>query len=81
MAMDKDLLKKKLHEQIDAIEDEVVLQMLHEAAAEYNTAAEVRDDLTPEQEERLKKSLEQLDNGQWKSHEEVMKLSRTWLQK
>ena len=79
--MDKDLLKKKLHEQIDALDDELALQMLHEAAVEYGKAPETRDDLTPEQLEGIRKSIQQLENGQWKSHEEVMKLSKTWLQK
>jgi len=79
--MDKELLKKKLHEQIDALDDELALQMLHEAAVEYSKAEGTRDDLTPEQIERLNESLQQLDNGQWKSNEEVMKLSKTWLRK
>ena len=79
--MDKELLKKKLHEQIDALDDELALQMLHEAAVEYSKAEGTRDDLTPEQIERLNESLQQLDNGQWKSNEEVMKLSKIWLRK
>jgi len=79
--MDKESLKKKLHEQIDALDDELALHMLHEAAAEYGKAVDVSEDLTPEQMERLNKSLKQLDNGEWKSHEEVMKLSKTWLKK
>jgi len=79
--MDKELLKKKLHEQIDALDDELALQMLHEAAVEYGKAEDTRDELTPEQLERLNESLQQLDNGEWKSHEEVMKQSRTWLRK
>ncbi len=71
--MDKDLLKKKLHEQIDALDDELALQMLHEAAVEYGKAEDVSDDLTPEQLERLKKSLQQAENGQTVSHEEAKK--------
>jgi len=39
------------------------------------------DDLTPEQLKRLEESLQQLDNGQWKSHDEVMKLAKSWLRK
>jgi hypothetical protein len=80
--MDKKKLKEKLHQYIDNLEDETALNMLHEAAVEYEKAGkEAEDDLTPEQRERLKDSLQQLNNGQWKSHDEVMKLSRTWLQK
>jgi len=81
--MDKKKLKEELHQYIDKLEDETALQMLHEAAVAYETAGEkdVVDELTPEQLERLKESLEQLNNGQWKSHDEVMKESRTWLRK
>jgi hypothetical protein len=79
--MDKELLKKKLHEQIDAMDDEMALQMLHEAAVEYGKSSNIQDELTPGQIKRLEESLQQLDNGEWKSHEEVMKLSKTWLQK
>ena len=79
--MDKELLKKKLHEQIDALDDGLALQLLHEAAVEYSKAEDTCDDLTPEQIERLNESLRQLDNGQLKSHEEVMKLSKAWLRK
>jgi phage terminase small subunit len=81
--MDKKKLKEKLHRQIDDLEEEMALQMLHEAAAEYAKTEkdDVADELTPEQVERLNESLRQLDNGQWKTHEEVMKLSKTWLTK
>lgn len=81
--MDKKKLKEKLHQYIDNLEDEAALQMLHEATVEYEKAekSDTGEDLTPEQLERLNESLNQLDNGQWKSHDEVMKLSRTWLRK
>ncbi|WP_207510260.1 hypothetical protein [Longitalea luteola] len=57
--------------------------MLHEAAVAYETAADkgAIEELTPEQQKRLKESLEQLNNGQWKSHEEVKKEARSWLRK
>ncbi len=77
--MDKDLLKKKLHEQIDAIEDEMALHMLHEAAVEYGKVEEAREDLTPAQVEKLQKSLEQANNGETVSHEEAKKRMKEWL--
>lgn len=79
--MDKKKLKETLHRQIDELDDEMALQMLHEAVAEYGRIKEGEpvDELTPAQLKRLDESLDQLDNGQWKSHEEVMKLSRSWL--
>jgi F0F1-type ATP synthase delta subunit len=81
--MDKKKLKEELHQYIDNLEDENTLQMLHEAAVAYEKAGETdsANELTPQQQERLKESLEQLNNGQWKSHEEVMKEARTWLRK
>lgn len=81
--MDKEKLKEKLHEYINNLEDINALQMLHEAVVAYEKTGEssVYDELTPEQEERLQESLRQLNNGQWKSHEDVMKESRTWLRK
>jgi hypothetical protein len=79
--MDKETLKKKLHEQIDALDDELSLQILHEAAVDYGKLEDFHNELNPEQVKRLRDSIQQLDNGQWKSHEEVMKLSRTWLRK
>lgn len=79
--MDKEMLKKKLHEQIDALDDELSLQMLHDAAVDYGKLEDFQNELNPEQVKRLQDSIQQLDNGKWKSHEEVMKLSRTWLRK
>jgi hypothetical protein len=81
--MDKKKLKEKLHQYIDNLEDESALQMLHEAAVAYEKAGEkdTVEELTPDQLERMKESLHQLNNGQWKSHEEVMKEARTWLRK
>jgi hypothetical protein len=81
--MDKQKLKEELHQYIDNLEDETALNMLHEATIEYQRAnkGDLTDELTPKQLERLNESLEQLKNGQYKSHEEVMNLARTWLQK
>jgi hypothetical protein len=78
--MDKKELKEKLYRQIEEMEDEQALNMLHEAAVEYGRMNET-EELTPAQLQRLDESLKQLDNGQWKSHEEVSKLARTWLRK
>ena len=81
--MDKKKLKEELHQYIDNLEDETALNMLHEATVDYETykGKDILDELTPEQRARLKESLDQLNNGQWKSHEEVMKEARTWLRK
>jgi len=79
--MDKELLKKKLHEQIDAMDDELALQMLHEAAVEYSKEKDTESELTPEQIVRLKKSLEQAEKGDTVSHEEAKKRIKEWLTK
>jgi hypothetical protein len=81
--VDKKELKEKLRQYIDNSEDEAALNMLHEAAVEYAITGnkDAIDELTPEQLEKLKESLQQLDSGEWKSHEEVKKIARTWLRK
>lgn len=81
--MNKQQLKQRLHKEIDAIEDENALHMLNEAAVEYTRLKDkdILDELSPDQLKELKDSLNQLDKGQWTSHEEVRKLSRAWLQR
>jgi hypothetical protein len=81
--MDKETLKKKLHAQIDAIDDELALQMLHDAAIDYSKAEDkdTREELTPEQLKRLEKSLQQCDEGKTIPHEEVQKRIKEWLTK
>ena len=80
--MDKQSLKKKLHEQIDAMDDEYALRLLHEAAIEYGKEATDQDEgLSLDQVQRLHESIEQFNQGKWKPHDEVMQLSRTWLHK
>ena len=77
--MDKELLKKKLHEQIDAPDDELSLQMLHDAALEYGKTEDLQDELTPEQSERLRKSFEQSETDQTVSHEVAKRRINGWL--
>jgi hypothetical protein len=76
--MDKELLKKKLNEQINAMDDEMALKMLHEAAAEYGKTKNILDDLTPEHMARLEKSLEIAQNDNTVSNEEAMKRFKEW---
>jgi hypothetical protein len=73
--MDKETLKKKLHEQIDALDDELSLQMLHDAAVGYGKEEDkdVQRELTAEQIERMAKSLKQAEDGNTVSHEEAKK--------
>ena len=78
ISMNKKELKEKLHRQIDELDDESALNMLHEAAVEYGKVeADILDELSPAQLKRLEESIKQEDEGKTISHEEVMKLSRT----
>jgi len=58
-------LKEKLHQHIDAIDDEMALQMLHDAAVEYKLFGQkdTLDQLTAKQLEKLRESLQQLNDG------------------
>jgi HJR/Mrr/RecB family endonuclease len=81
--MAKSEIKKQLHAYIDMIEDESQLEMLNEAAAAYATKnqPDILDVLTNEQLERLKQSIQQINEGKVISHEEVIKISRQWVMK
>ncbi len=79
--MAKAEIKKQLHAYIDLIEDEVQLEMLHEAAEVYaaKKQPDIIDSLTPEQLKRLQKSIMQADEGKLTPHEDVIKISKEWL--
>ncbi|THU40699.1 hypothetical protein FAM09_00870 [Niastella caeni] len=81
--MDKKKLKEKLHQYIDNLEDEASLQMLHEAAVEYERLGgkDILDDLNPDQLARLQESIKQADEGKTISHEEAMKRIASWRSK
>lgn len=79
--MAKAEIKKQLHAYIDLIENEVQLEMLHEAAEVYaaKKQPDIIDSLTPEQLKRLQKSITQADEGKLTPHEDVIKISKEWL--
>jgi predicted transcriptional regulator len=81
--MDKKKLKEELHQYIDSLEDETALQMLHEATVDYETYKnkDILDELTPEQQARLKESIKQVEEGKTISHEEAMKQIASWRSK
>ena len=77
--MSKEEIKKKIHELIDCIDDETALQMLYEDAVEYTTSSETRDDnLTDEQWASIKKGMQQIENAEYYTHEEVMEKIKAW---
>jgi hypothetical protein len=79
----KDLkkLKDKIHDQINDLEDETALQMLHEAAAEYSTISkkDILDELTEDQKKRFYESVQQATAGRAFTDEEVRKKAKEWL--
>jgi len=81
--MDKKKLKEKLHQYIDDLEDENALQMLHEAAVDYERleGKDILDELSPDQLARLQESIKQLEEGKTISHEEAMKRIAAWRSK
>lgn len=76
-------LKLKIHQQVDQLQDETILQMLQEAKETYTSpnTKDILDELTPEQILRLQQSIQQADNGETITNEEVIMISRQWLLK
>jgi hypothetical protein len=60
----KEDLKKELHQLIDKIEDEHVLNMLKEDAVAYASEKDIIDELTPEQLEELNEAIAEADSGE-----------------
>ena len=81
--MDNKKLKEKLHQYIDNLEDENALQMLHEAAVEYERleGKDILEELSPEQQNRLQESIKQANEGKTVSHEEALKRIASWRSK
>ncbi len=76
-------LKLKIHQQVDQLQDETILQMLQEATEAYTSpnTKDILDELTPEQILRLQQSIQQADNGETITNEEVMAKAKEWLSK
>jgi hypothetical protein len=74
-------IKATIHEKVEYMNDETLLQMVEEAITAYGTtpAKDIIDELTPEQQQRLQESIQQADNGQTIPHEEVKQKSKEWL--
>ncbi len=76
-------LKENLHQQIDKIKDEIALETLHEAAVEYNKQhkADILDDLSSEQLQKLALAIKGLNEGHAIPNEEVMAKAKEWVRK
>jgi predicted transcriptional regulator len=79
--MDLEKLKADIHKKIDAIDDELALQMLQEATEAYVSypQKDILDELTEDQLKRLKESEQQIAEGKGIPHEEVQKKVKEWL--
>lgn len=76
-------LKSDIWEKLQGINDETALQLVKEAISEYGAAAQtdVLDQLTSAQQKRLQESIQQADEGNLLSNEEVKQIARSWLSK
>jgi hypothetical protein len=79
-------LKGNILEIVARFESPKLLQKLYETATELlekeEDTADWWDDLTPEQQIRLEKSIEEsYDKTNWISHEEMKKKHAKWLEK
>lgn len=74
-------LKAGLVQKIEQIQDETVLQMMQEAVEAYSTVnrKDILDELTPEQLARLRKSVQQAEEGQTSPHEDIKAKAGKWL--
>ena len=81
----KEELKKKLHELIDGIDDEHILNVLNEEVVPYvieNRTKELddeEDELTEDQEKKLEQAIKEADEGKTISHEEFKRRMSRWL--
>ena len=80
--MNKNELKNNLHKQIDDLQSEEALQLLHDAAVDYNTGeTDIIDELSVEQKALLDTSLWQVAEGKTLPHAEAMQLIQQWRSK
>lgn len=82
--MSKESLRNKLHEIVDSIEDEQVLNILMEDAVMYQTRKPEEvdaDGLTASQWTQIEESRQQIKDGNYKTYEEVKAHFDKWLTK
>ena len=74
--MKKKKLKEKIYDIVEKMDDELGLQMVLETAVEY--AVKKDDNLTKEQWQELQTALEEVKQGKYSTHEEVMQRIKEW---
>lgn len=78
--MNKEEIKQKIHQLIDEIDDEEMLNILHEDATDYKNiaTAPADDELSQEQWASVMKGLAQAEKGETISHEQVVQKIKEW---
>jgi predicted transcriptional regulator len=75
-------VRSRFHALIDRVENTERLKQMYDALADVEGLPdEITDELTPEQRQRLERSLEQVKRGETWTHEEVMAKAKQWLTK
>jgi Arc/MetJ family transcription regulator len=75
------VVKTKIYQLLDGIEDETVLNQVMEEVAFYATKKDVVDQLTPGQLEELDKAIEEADNKEAISWDDFKKEMKEWKKK
>ncbi len=73
-------IKKEIHQLIDAIEDENILNMLKEDISTYTKTSgkDILDELTPEQVKELDEAIKDVDEGNLVSWDKYVKATERW---
>ncbi len=77
----KQQLKEELHNLIDSIDDEHVLNVLNEEVVPYivqNRSTQTEDDLTTAQQQELEEAITEADRGETVSFEEFKASMDKW---
>ncbi len=75
-------VRARFHELIDWVEDTDRLKMIYDALADIDKLpAEVTDELSADQRQRLEHSIEQVKSGEVVRHQDVKKMITRWLTK
>ncbi|MFN0050182.1 MAG: hypothetical protein ACKVOU_13750 [Cytophagales bacterium] len=77
--METATLKEEFHKLIESYEDESRLfQYFHLMKDEKELEVDTTDDLTPEQEQRLLESINQIENGRYKTQDQFNLIKKKW---
>ena len=74
-------IKTKIHQLLDKIEDETVLNQLMEDVAFYATKKDITDELTPTQLGELDKAIAEADNKETIPWDDFKKEMNEWRKK